>query len=63
MGETSSSPPIATQLQRIAEQAKKYPVRVCTTLAHLIDGEFLREAYRRTRNDSAPGIDGGTAEQ
>ena len=63
MGETSSSPTIATQLQRIAEQAKRYPEMVFTTLAHLIDVDFLREAYRRTRKDSAPGIDGVTAEQ
>jgi len=63
MGETSSSPTISTQLQRIAEQAKKYPEMVFTTLAHLLDVDFLREAYHRTRKDSAPGIDGVTAEQ
>src|SRR5262249_36920509 len=62
-GETSSSLTITTQLQRIAEQAKQYPARVFTTLAHLLDVDFLRAAYRRTRKDSAPGIDGGTAEQ
>lgn len=32
-----------------------------TTLAHLIDDDWLREAYRRTRRDAAPGIDGVTA--
>ena len=63
MGETSSSPTIATQLQRIAEQAKAYPAMVFTTLAHVMDVDFLREAYRRTRKDSAPGIDGVTAAQ
>jgi len=36
---------------------------VFTTLAHLIDVDFLREAYRRTRKDAAPGIDGVTAKQ
>jgi group II intron reverse transcriptase/maturase len=36
---------------------------VFTTLAHLMDVDFLREAYQRTRKDSAPGIDGVTAEQ
>jgi len=61
MGETSSSPTVSTQLQRIAEQAKQYPEMVFTTLAHLIDVDFLREAYQRTRKDSAPGIDGVTA--
>ena len=63
MGETSSSPTIATQLQRIAEQARCYPEMVFTTLAHRMDVDFLREAYHRTRKDSAPGIDGVTAEQ
>jgi group II intron reverse transcriptase/maturase len=32
-----------------------------TTLAHQIDVEFLREAYRRTRKDGAPGVDRQTA--
>jgi group II intron reverse transcriptase/maturase len=32
-----------------------------TTLAHHIDVEFLREAYRRTRKDGATGVDGQTA--
>lgn len=34
-----------------------------TTLAHLIDEDFLREAYRRTSKSSAAGIDGVTAKQ
>jgi len=32
-----------------------------TSLAHHIDVEFLREAYRRTRKDAAVGVDGQTA--
>ena len=36
--------------------------RVFTTLAHLIDEDFLREASRHTRKASAPGIDGVTAQ-
>lgn len=60
-GDTSRTPTIATPLQRIAEQAKHYPEMVFTTLARLIAVDFLREAYHRTRKDSAPGIDGGTA--
>lgn len=36
---------------------------VFTTLAHLIDVELLREAYKRTRKDSSPGVDGVTAKQ
>jgi len=34
---------------------------VWTTLAHHIDLEWLREAYRRTRKDGAIGVDGQTA--
>jgi RNA-directed DNA polymerase len=34
---------------------------VFTTLAHLIDVDWLREAFPRTRKDAAPGIDGVTA--
>ncbi len=34
---------------------------VFTTLAHLMDVEFLREAYRLTPKDSAVGVDGVTA--
>ena len=34
---------------------------VLTTLAHDIDVEFLREAYRRTRKGGAAGVDGQTA--
>jgi retron-type reverse transcriptase len=36
---------------------------VFTTLAHLMEVDFLREAYRRTRKDGASGIDGVTAAQ
>ena len=32
-----------------------------TTLAHHIDIDWLREAYRRTRKDGAAGVDGQTA--
>jgi RNA-directed DNA polymerase len=63
MGDTSRSLTISTKLQQIAQQAKQYPTRVFTTLAHLIDVEFLGEAFARTRKDAAPGIDGVTAEQ
>ena len=63
MGETLSSQPVSTRLQRIAEQAKARPKLVFTTLAHLIDVELLREAYKRTRKDSSPGVDGVTAKE
>lgn len=34
---------------------------VFTTLAHHLDEDLLREAYRQTRKNSSPGIDGVTA--
>ena len=60
MKETSSSESVSTKLQRIAKLAKEMPGVALTTLAHHIDIEWLKEAYRRTRNDAAPGIDGRT---
>ena len=51
------------KLQRIAEQAKRYPAMVFNNVFHLIDREFLLEAYRQTRKSSAPGVDQVTATQ
>jgi RNA-directed DNA polymerase len=36
--------------------------RAFSSLHHVIDMEWMREAYRQTRKDSAPGIDGVTAD-
>ncbi len=63
MGETLSSPTVSTKLQRIAEAARRHPERAFTTLAHHIDIDWLREAYRRTRKNGATGIDGQTASE
>jgi RNA-directed DNA polymerase len=63
MSETLSSGSVTTRLQRIAELARKDPARVFTSIAHVIDVEWMREAYRRTRKSGAVGIDGkGSAE-
>jgi len=51
------------KLQRIAQQAKRYPEMVFNNVFHLIDREFLLEAYRQTRKSSAPGMDQVTAKQ
>lgn len=59
----SSPESVSTKLQWIAELARRTPKMVLTTLAHHIDVEWLREAYRRTRKDGAPGVDGQRAEQ
>ena len=62
MEETLRSTNTYTKQQWIAEQARVHPDRVFTSLHHLIDGEWMREAYRRTRKDGATGIDGVTAD-
>lgn len=51
---------VSTKLQKIATQAREHPERSFTTLAHYIDLDFLKEAYRRTNRGRAPGIDGVT---
>ena len=53
---------VSTKLERIAQLAKQVPGTALTSLSHHIDMEWLREAYRRTRKDGAPGIDGESAE-
>jgi RNA-directed DNA polymerase len=63
MGDTPGSPTVSMKLQKIAEQAQRYPEMVFNNVFHLIDQDFLREAYRRTRKDSAPGVDQVTAKQ
>lgn len=52
---------VSTRLQRIADLAREDRKRVFVSLAHHIDMELLREAYRLTRKDGAPGVDGQTA--
>jgi len=63
MGDTQRSQTISTQLHQIAEQAKQYPGRIFSSLAHLINVDLLKAAYQKTRKDSAPGVDGMTAAQ
>ena len=53
---------VSTKQKQIAKLARKLPSRTLTTLAHHIDRDWLREAYRRTRQDGAVGVDGVTAE-
>src|SRR5262249_17283354 len=55
--------PICTKLEQIAKLAREAPEMVFTTLAHHIDIDWLREAYRRTRKSGAPGVDRQSAEQ
>jgi group II intron reverse transcriptase/maturase len=51
------------KLQRIAQQARGYPEMVFNNVFHLIDREFLLEAYHQTQKSSAPGMDQVTAQQ
>jgi len=61
MARTPNLESISTRLQRIAHLAQEDRSRAFVSLAHHVDLEFLREAYRRTRKDGAPGVDGQTA--
>jgi RNA-directed DNA polymerase len=61
MAETPSSITVSTRLERIAKLAKGAPGMAIRTLAHHIDVDVLREAYRLTRKDGAVGVDGRTA--
>jgi len=63
MGETQSSPTVCTKLERIASLAKEKPGVALTTLAHHIDVDWMREAFRRTRKDGARGVDGQGARE
>ncbi len=64
MGNTNETPSlesVSTKLTRIAELARKMPGVALQTLAHHIDLDLMREAYRQTRKDGAAGVDGQTA--
>jgi RNA-directed DNA polymerase len=52
---------LSTKRQWIAELARTKPGAVLFSLHHVIDLEWMQEAYRLTRKDGATGIDGVTA--
>ncbi len=52
---------VSTKQQRIALLAEQSPQMSFTSVAYLMDLDWLREAYRRTRKDAAVGVDGQTA--
>jgi len=60
---TSGPESISTGLQRVAKVSREAPEMVWTTLAHHIDLELLKEAYRLTRKDGAVGVDGQSAKE
>jgi len=63
MAEPQSSVDISTKLERVAKLAREAPDMAFRSLAHLIDIDWLREAYRRTRKDGARGVDGQSAQE
>ena len=52
---------VCTKQQRIAQLARDHPEWSFNNLAHMIDLEWMREAYAQTRKDGAVGVDGRTA--
>jgi RNA-directed DNA polymerase len=54
---------LLTKWHWIVELARKKPGTVLFSLNHVIDFEWMREAYIRTRKDGATGIDGVTAQE
>jgi RNA-directed DNA polymerase len=52
---------LSTQRQWLAELARTKPGEVLFSLHHVIDLEWMQEAYELTRKDAATGIDGVTA--
>jgi RNA-directed DNA polymerase len=52
---------LSTKRRWIAELARTKPGTVLFSLHHVIDLEWMKEAYRLTRKDGATGIDGTTA--
>ncbi len=53
---------VSTKQQRIALLARQSPEMGFTSLAHLIDIDWLTEAFHRTRKDGAVGVDGQDGE-
>ena len=58
-----NSDDVSTKQERIAALAKQSPEMAFTSLAYLMDIDWLKEAYRRTRKGGAVGVDGMTADQ
>ena len=54
---------VLTKQLRIAELAAARPEESLTSLNHYLDMDWRKEAYRRTRRESAPSVDGQTMEE
>jgi len=54
---------LSTKRRWIADLARQRPGTALFSLHHLLDPDWMLEAYRLTRKDGTPGIDGVTAAQ
>ena len=63
MANASTLGKMSPELLRVVERAKREPEGRFHSLAHLIDVPALERAFRRSREDAAPGVDGVTKEQ
>lgn len=63
MTATRRAKAVTPKLLRVMERAERDPEIRFTSLAHLIDEEALKRAYRRLRKNAAVGVDGITKEQ
>jgi len=63
MDGTENPKDMSTGLARVMESARKNPHRRLRSLAHHLDVEVLRRAYKGLRKDAAVGVDGVTKEQ
>jgi RNA-directed DNA polymerase len=54
---------VSTKRRRIEELARENPEMGFTSLAHLMDINWMYEALARTRQDGAVGVDGQTAQE
>lgn len=52
---------ISTKRIELTQRAQRFRSEALLTLAHQVDLDWLREAYRLTRKDGAVGVDGQTA--
>jgi hypothetical protein len=54
---------VSTKQLQIAELAATRPEQSFTSLNQYLDMDWMKEAYRRTRRESAPGVDRQTMEE
>jgi RNA-directed DNA polymerase len=63
MDGTENPKDMSTGIARVMESARKNPHRRLRSLAHHLDVEVLRRAYKGLRKDAVVGVDGVTKEQ